>query len=242
MSAKLRQERSKPGPDRRKSSGAAEKRRRLPRGARKARIIEEAARHFADHGFAASTRDLAQAMGVAQALLYRYFSSKRELIDQIFETLFVDRWRPEWDDLIRDRTIPLETRLTRFYEAYLGNVSAVSMRLFMRAALDGQGFPDRYTLTLNDRVLKPIVAELRHTDGLRDGANRRLLGQERELAMMLHGSVVFLGIRKHIYGTPLSADLGPQVALYVRTFLAGAKERLREIDKKRAAGRRTKKR
>lgn len=208
-----------------------EKRRRLPRGTRKGRIVAEAARHFAVHGFAASTRDLAGAMGVTQALLYRYFPSKQALIDQVFETLFIERWKPAWDPLIGDRSRPLEARLIDFYRAFLGNMTQVSMRLFMRAALDGQGFPDRYTLALNDRILGPIVAELRHAAGLADPPRGHLLNGERELALMLHGGMVFLGIRKHIYGTPLPDDLGPQVTLHVRTFLGGALESLKALHK-----------
>lgn len=207
----------------------AKKRRYAPRGTRRQSIIDQAAHHFAEHGFAASTRDLARGMGVTQALLYKYFPSKDALIDQIFSDLFIDRWQPEWDDLIRDRALSLEMRLIRFYEAFLARRSYISTRLFMRAALDGQGFPDRYTPALDDRILRPVMAELRHDSGLPDFAARPPFDDERELALVLHGGIVFLNIRKNIYETPLPDDLGRHVALHVRTFLPGARNTLKAL-------------
>ncbi|NKB58407.1 MAG: TetR family transcriptional regulator [Alphaproteobacteria bacterium] len=206
-----------------------DKRKRLPRGARKARIIQDAARHFAANGFAATTRELAADMGITQALLYRYFSSKEDLIDQVFQTVFIDRWKPEWDDILADRTLTPSARLIRFYEGFLGSVSYVSLRLFMRSALDGMNFPERYTFSLNDRVLTPVIAGLRDAAGLPNFQERPFFDEERELTVMLHGSLVFTRIRKFIYDTPLPDDAGPMVALHVETYLPGALQHLKRL-------------
>ncbi len=206
-----------------------EKRKRLPRGARKMRIVRDAAAYFAANGFAASTRDLARDMGITQALLYRYFPSKDDLIDHVFQTVFIDRWKPEWDVILADRTRSSEERLILFYCGFLGNVSYVTLRLFMRAALDGMKFPDRYTFSLNDRILEPVVAGLRDALGLPGFDKIPLFDDERELAVMLHGSIVFTRIRKFIYDTPLPDDPEAIVALQVKTFLPGALHQLEQL-------------
>ena len=54
--------------------GSAIRRRRAPQ------IIEAAARVFAERGFhGATTQDIADVLGIRQASLYYYFSSKRRL-------------------------------------------------------------------------------------------------------------------------------------------------------------------
>ena len=196
---------------------------RLPRGVREGRIVDAAAAFFAEHGFAGRTRDLARRLGVTQALLYRYFRSKQALIDRVFDTVFGDRWDPAWDALLAGRDAPLEARLTRFYQAYAGRSTYVSLRLFVRAGLDGLDFARRYSVPLTERILEPVVRELRHEAGLPELEARPLLRAERELALALHGAVVFLGIRRFVYRMAIADPLEALVALQVRTFLPGAR-------------------
>lgn len=206
-----------------------EKRKRLPRGARKAKIVQDAAAYFATNGFAASTRDLASDMGITQALLYRYFASKEELINHVFQTVFIERWKPEWDDILAGRTLTADARLIRFYTAFLGSISYVSLRLFMRAALDGMEFTPLYTFSLNDRILQPVIGGLRNSLGLPNFDALPFFDGERELAVMLHGSMVFTRIRKHIYDTDLPDDPSELVTLHVQTFLPGALQTLQRL-------------
>lgn len=61
---------------------------RLPGGERKAAIIRAASRLFAAKGFAAATtRELAAAAGVSEALLYRHFPTKDALYAAIHESI-----------------------------------------------------------------------------------------------------------------------------------------------------------
>ena len=41
---------------------------------------------FAEKGFSATTRDIAEHLGIQQPLLYRYFSNKAELIERVYKT------------------------------------------------------------------------------------------------------------------------------------------------------------
>lgn len=59
---------------------------RLPGVDRRRQILEVAKRLFVQQGFhATTTRDIARAAGVSDALLYTYFSSKQEVFDAIIQ-------------------------------------------------------------------------------------------------------------------------------------------------------------
>lgn len=71
-------------------SADARGRRRLPAEARVAVMLADAAEHFAAHGFSSPTREIAAALGVTQALIYRYFASKDDLIDRTLHAALGD--------------------------------------------------------------------------------------------------------------------------------------------------------
>lgn len=196
--------------------------RRLSREDREAQIVREAAAFFADVGLDGRTRDLAARMNVSQALIYRYFPKKQALIDRVFATVFERRGNDSWDGLLADESIPLEDRLIRFYREYAGRQSYVSMRLFMFAGLTGGGLQRRYSFDLTEHVFAPVIGALRREAGLPSLGDEPMVRGERELAMMLHGSIIFLGIRKHVYQMPLPDSLDDLIAQHVRTFMSGA--------------------
>jgi len=206
---------------------ATRPKRRLPADQRRAQMIEKAAGFFARHGFDASTRDLAGALGVTQALIYRHFKSKDDLIDQTLAATLGAMQRGSRrggtePGALADVTISLEERLAGFYGAFVAGATETRMRLFMRAGLDGRSWPQRRGAALTTQVFKPVIAALRSEAGLPAADKCPLMRGERELAMMLHASMVFLGIRRHVYAMPMPESLDDIVRLYVRTWLAGA--------------------
>ena len=204
-------------------------RKHLAPGEREKRIVEEAAAFFAETGLDGRTRDLAARMGVSQALIYRYFKSKDQLITRVYETIFEDRWQPSWDDILTDRARPLEDRLTEFYRAYAGGFGYVSLRLFMLAGLFDKGLAQRFSFKITDRIFRPVIGELRAAAGMPDFDQVAMTRGERELAMTLHGGIVFLGIRKFVYQMPLPDNLDDLVALQVQTFLSGALSKISQL-------------
>ncbi|MEZ5066355.1 MAG: TetR/AcrR family transcriptional regulator [bacterium] len=59
---------------------------RLPAAERRERILAACAGVFAEHGFAGTrTRDLAEACGVSEAILYRHFRGKEALFEAVLE-------------------------------------------------------------------------------------------------------------------------------------------------------------
>jgi AcrR family transcriptional regulator len=60
----------------------------MPSGQRRKAIVEAAIRLFAKNGFrGTTTRQLAQAVGVSEPVLYMHFATKRELYGALIETL-----------------------------------------------------------------------------------------------------------------------------------------------------------
>ena len=65
---------------------------RLSPTARLELILREAIIFFAEHGFEAQTRDLAARIGVSQALIYRYFRSKADLTEKVYQRIYTSKW------------------------------------------------------------------------------------------------------------------------------------------------------
>jgi len=199
---------------------------RLPAVERKAVILREASLFFAKEGFAASTRDLADKLGVRQALLYKYFPSKEALLEAIFVDSLAIHWAMDWAKVLSDQSLSLEARLAQVYIAHLENEDGIGIRLFLRAALDGWVLPVRRLDLVNDKLVRPMIADLRREAKLPGFESLPLMAGEFELAMVLHSSVIFHSMRSHIYGGNVPADLHAVVRLYVSTFLHGARPNL----------------
>jgi AcrR family transcriptional regulator len=205
-------------------------RQRVPAAQRRIAILDAAAAIFSERGFAVSTRDIGKRAGVTQALLYKHFRGKDELAAAVLDHIFADRFRGDWQTLrSRADSRSFEQRLIETYVRFARASDRQRMRLFVRAGLEGWSQALRRGTALTTLVFEPIIAELRAAGGLPDFATRPMLRGERELAMMLHGAIVFLSIRKHVYGMPMEDDPAPAVELYVRTFLAGAPKILRRL-------------
>ncbi len=209
-----------------KSISRKSPRKRAPRGTGEQRIVDAATDFFAEDGFRAPTRELAKKLGVTQAL-----------IDRVFEEIVSQKWDEAEVERLLDTSSPLVRRLTTFYQDIVGRRSKQGVRLFMRAGLDDQQLAARYTFPLNERVLTPVVVALRQEAGLPLPPKKPVLRAERELVMMLHGAIAHMGMRKHIYDSPLPDDLSDLVAFNVESFLEGAVSRLKKLHAKPPKGR-----
>lgn len=200
---------------------------RLSKATRREAILESAREVFADLGFSASTRELARAMGVTQALIYKHFPSKAALVEAVIgravENARQKRASAPVPVAFADRTVPLRDRLVHFYASYRGDDRGIGQRLFVRAGLEGLSLPAQHGAALTAAVFEPIIAELRHEAQRPDLCTEPMTRGERELAMMLHGAVMFLGIREHVYRMPMPEDRAAIIGLYVDVFLDGAR-------------------
>lgn len=228
---------SQPTPARGGAGALEKKRKRMSPAEREALIVDGAISFFAEHGFEGKTRDLARQLGITQPLLYRYFPSKESLIERVYQEVYVQRWKPEWEQLIIDRGKPLADRLIGFYTEYSRAIyDFVWVRIFLYSGLRGVDINDRYLAIIKDTILKPVCAELRYENGLPPPADIEIGGEELELGWSLHGMFFYRAVRHYAYGLPIAEDTDKAIENDVRMFLAGAPKRQRAILERMTAG------
>jgi len=205
-------------------SKSAPKRRNMRAADRERAIVDEAIRFFAERGFEGQTRELAKRMGITHSAIYRHFPSKEALIERVYQEVYLSRWSPDWGPMIRDRTLPLEARLTRFYLDYVERVFEYNwVRIFVFSGMKSFGITSRYLDIVRREIIEPAAGELRHELKLPDAKAHSLSERETELFWGLHGRIFYLAIRKFIYETPIPPDLDAIVRDAVQTFMDGAK-------------------
>ncbi len=197
---------------------------RLSRAERERQIIQAAIRFFAEVGFAGRTRELAERAGITQPLLYRYFATKRALIDRVFEEVFLKRMDPHWGQLIANRSRPLEERLVEFYAVYSRATYTYEwIRIYMFSALMGNNFNRRYIGIVEDTILKPICNEIRHYCGLPGADVIPISELELEHLWVMHGGLFYYAVRKYIYHSRVGDDFLAVVKRVVVAMLKRAR-------------------
>lgn len=208
-------------------------RRRAPRlagDARRAQIIEAASRFFADHGFSGPTRDLAASIGVTQALLYRYFDSKTDLIDAVFAEVF----RTHWSDAALERFEadagrPMVDRLSDVYVAMLAVVTGTATRLFFRAGLDAYAGPISRSAALSWPLWTAIIEAWRQEEGLPPLAQTPMLEGERALVMAFHDAMIMIRVREHVLHVERRLSDADEIRQVAETHDAGARSVLARL-------------
>jgi AcrR family transcriptional regulator len=156
-------------------------------------------------------------------LLYRYFPTKQDLIERVYEAVFIGRWNPEWRALIADRSRPLRDRLIEFYRTYSNDVLTYEwMRIYMFAGLAGEDINRRYIGMLESELLRPICVELRAEAGAPAPDAVPITSLEQEAAWQIHAAVFYYGVRKHIYRAGVEPDVDAFIADAVDRTLDGA--------------------
>ena len=188
-------------------------RRRLPPRERREQIVAEAVRFFAEVGLDGNTRQLAKRLGVTQSLLFNYFATKDDLIEAVYEQVYLNRLSPDWPARLTDRSVSLRQRLLDFYTEYSTLIFQYEwMRIFMFSGLYGAQLNRRYLKHLGDVILRPLLGEI------------EFAAQSDEVPVMediwnLHGGIVYIGIRQHIYRMPCPDDPSEAISRAVDRFL-----------------------
>ena len=203
---------------------AQQPRRRLRAVNREQQIVDEAVHFFAEKGFSGQTRELASRLGITQPLLYRYFPTKRDLIERVFDEVYLNRMNPEWLTILTDRSRPLQDRLCEFYRAYSEATYRYEwIRIYMFSALMGEQLNRRYIKLVEKKILTPICAELRDYCGLPNIIENPVSQLELDHAWVMHGGLFYYAIRKHIYHSRVSKDFSAIVSRAVATMLEGTR-------------------
>ncbi|GAB4520018.1 MAG: TetR/AcrR family transcriptional regulator [Roseibium sp.] len=194
-------------------TGESSSRRRLPPSERRQQIVDGAVAFFAEVGLDGNTRDLAKRIGVTQSLLFNYFATKDDLIEAVYEKVYLGRISPDWPERLTDREVPLRRRLLDFYTEYSTLIFQYEwMRIFMFSGLYGAELNRRYLKHLGDVILQPLLGEIEH-------AARSGVTPVMEDIWNLHGGIVYIGIRQHIYRTPCPDDPSEAISRAIDRFL-----------------------
>ncbi|MEN8195223.1 MAG: TetR/AcrR family transcriptional regulator [Pseudomonadota bacterium] len=213
-----------------KSDSDAPARKRLPRSEREQMIVQEAIRFFAEVGFEGQTRELARRLGITQPLIFRYFPTKDDLIERVYQEVYISRWNPWWEELLEDRSMPLTERLSTFYKSYTTAIFTYEwVRIFVYSGLKGVNINRRYLALIRDRVLKRILTEVRAEQNLPTPEEVPFSEREIELAWGLHGGVFYIAIRKWIYEFETPENMDSVLEATVESFVKGVPTVMRQL-------------
>lgn len=129
-------------------------------------------------------------------LLFNYFANKDALIEAVYEQVYLNRLSPDWPHRLVDRDVPLRTRLLAFYADYSKLIFEYEwMRIFMFSGLAGAELNRRYLEHMHKMILLPLIDEI-------GAASSAAITPSMEDLWNLHGGIVYIGIRQHIYRMP----------------------------------------
>jgi AcrR family transcriptional regulator len=189
-------------------------------------IIQKAIEYFAQQGFEGSTRDLAQHIGITQSLLYKYFPNKQAIVDRVYDEVYLARWNPLWEEQLRDRKIPIELRLKRYYLDYAKSVLKKDwVRILIFAGLKQEGINNRLFKLLRDRIFVTVASEVRHAYSLPAPADADESELDLELVWALHASIFYMGMRKWVYKSGMPKDVNAIIEALVEGFIETMKHR-----------------
>lgn len=202
---------------------------RLSPEERKRTLLEKAIDYFSEEGFEGGTRELARQLGITQPLIYRYFSTKADLINEVYHAVYVSQWDDGWARGLQKRDRPLRERLRIFYDGYTSAIfNRRWMRIFFFAGLKGLDINKRYIARVSEHLLRPICREMRVELGFGDD-DRPLTQAEFDIVWMMHGLIFYQGIREHIYkvSDPVNHDFSMDVAIDM--YVTQAKRIITEV-------------
>ena len=173
---------------------------------RERQIVNQAIQFFAKHGFEGRQRFLTEELGITHTLLYHYFPTKQDLIDRVYQEVVVQRWKPEWEELLNDPKISPEQKLLDFYIDYAQTILTFDfVRILIFSGLADKVISDRFFNLLQTTVIPKLIRETRRYCGIK--SQKKPTSQEIEHLMGLHGGIFYLGIRRWIYGPSFQIDM-----------------------------------
>jgi AcrR family transcriptional regulator len=205
-------------------------RRNLPAEERRREMLDAALDLFSEKGMGITVQELADRVNVTQPLVHRYFPAKADLIAAIRDSIQNSHWDPRWRTTLTDRSRPLGERIADFYEDYLPHIYQDRWyRGFWYATLDDPQFAQHYVSHVHGELLTAIAGEVRAEFGFPSLEEIPLFPREDELVWGMHSTVIFVGIRRCVYHTPVPADVDMIVRDQMRAYLSIAPHVLSEL-------------
>jgi AcrR family transcriptional regulator len=196
---------------------------RLTRETRERLIVDGAIRFFAEVGFGGQTRELARQLGMSQSLLFKYFPTKGDLIDRVYQEVYLSRWSPYWEVLLANKEIPLRQRLLKFYSEYTHRIMDYHwIRIFLYAGLLGSEINKNYLDLLRSRIIYKICHAVRDEARLPKLTDNELSERHLQLVWALQGSILYLAIQRHVYRNLSDDRIEGIIEDRVDAFIKGA--------------------
>jgi TetR/AcrR family transcriptional regulator len=136
--------------------------RRMKRVDRRKQLIEVAVKLFSEFGFqGTSTKSIAEAAGITEAIIYRHFATKKDLYSAILDYKLKQTGTPEWVGELRRLAAANEDQMLfrsvagRILESYRQDPDF--QRLMIRASLEGH----EMSALLNAKIGLPVYEFLR---------------------------------------------------------------------------------
>lgn len=202
---------------------AVEKRKYLPYEERRAAIIAAATDFVAEYGFKYTTWQLANHLGITQPLLYKYFRSKEDLVEAVYDGIYRSQTMVDWKEHLGDRSRPLRARLIDYLEAYTSEILDEKwIRIFLFGSLTGTDIHARFIGYLTEGVFPKIADEVRHERNLPPPQSPEELEAQIETVWGFHSSFFYIGVRQWVYRLPIPENINAVIAQRVDAFLDGA--------------------
>lgn len=189
---------------------------------------------------------MARRLDVTQPLIYRYFPSKEDLIQAVYQEVYLTRWQPDWERALADLERPIRDRLISFYLQFTEVVFTPEwIRIYLFAGLRGLEMNQWWMTFVEHHLLRKMAEALRLALDLPSVNLHPIGAREIELYWLFHGGIFYYGQRREVYGhqsevalasfieTSVDALLN-SVPLTVRALLS---ETLPNVDKKRVRAR-----
>ena len=191
---------------------------RVSAGDRQASLIAAAASLFAAKGFnGTTTKEIAKAVGVSEALVFKYFPTKRTLYAAILaEKVTVNELLDVVEAAVTKRDDHRVFTMIASYRIRPG-ADSTFLRLLLFSALEGHELSELF-FGKHHKVFYDYLAAYIRTR-IEDGAFRSvdpLLAARAFIGMVVHHRLLH-----EIFGVPMHQSHETTVATYVDLFLAG---------------------
>lgn len=199
------------------------KRKRLTAEERRDLIVRKAIALFARQGFRATRiKDIADAVGTSDALVFQHFPTKRELYDAILEQLCARKHFTEVEQLLYYAPeYDLEDVLTKLSAWVLEQTEAdpAWLRLILYAALERDEAVDELTEEHFERIVEYVAYEI--AEGQATG--RFCAGDARAYARSFFAGLLGLSVMRSVVRHPDFAgdETRRAAATHVAIFLRG---------------------
>jgi len=192
---------------------------------REQQILEFAIDFVAQRGLRFTTRELADALGVSQPLLYRYFKNRDDLLQKIYDEVYLKRWDPAWNAQLADRSLSIRDRLVRYLRAYTEAILDERwIRIFIASALEDPQITKKYLGLLHETTFPLIFAEVAAEAGVSAPTGLQADELAIEIVWGFHSSFFYMGVRKYIYRNEIPDDLDLIIRARVDVFVSGLVE------------------